>query len=116
MVLTLLIAYLSLVLGELVPKRLALQKSAGVALAVAPVLDRFATLMRPVIWLLSLSTNALVRLLGGDPNATSEQLSEEELRELVSTHDDLDEQERRILERRLRGHRDQHQGGHAPPR
>ena len=95
--LTLLIAYLSLVLGELVPKRLALQKAAGVSLAVAPVLDRFATLMRPVIWLLSLSTNALVRLLGGDPNATSEQLSEEELRELVSTHEDLSEQERRIL-------------------
>jgi putative hemolysin len=96
-VLTLLIAYLSLVLGELVPKRLALQKSAGVSLAVAPVLDRFATAMRPVIWLLSLSTNALVRLLGGDPHATSEQLSEEELRELVSTHEDLEEDERRIL-------------------
>ncbi|MCU1634788.1 MAG: HlyC/CorC family transporter [Nocardioides sp.] len=94
---TLLIAYLSLVLGELVPKRLALQKSAGVALAVAPVLDKFATLMRPVIWLLSLSTNALVRLLGGDPHATSEQLSEAELRELVSTHEDLNEQERRML-------------------
>ncbi len=96
-VLTLVIAYLSLVLGELVPKRLALQKSAGVSLAVAPVLDRFATLMRPVIWLLSLSTNALVRVLGGDPHATSEQLSEEELRELVSTHEDLEEDERRIL-------------------
>lgn len=96
-VLTLVIAYLSLVLGELVPKRLALQKSAGVSLAVAPVLDRFATLMRPVIWLLSLSTNALVRLLGGDPHATSEQLTEEELRELVSTHEDLEEDERRIL-------------------
>ncbi len=96
-VLTLLIAYLSLVLGELVPKRLALQKAAGVSLALAPVLDRFATLMRPVIWLLSLSTDALVRLLGGDPDAAGEQLSEEELRELVSTHEDLDEQERRIL-------------------
>ena len=96
-VLTLVIAYLSLVLGELVPKRLALQKSAQVSLAVAPVLDRFATLMRPVIWLLSLSTNALVRLLGGDPHATSEQLSEEELRELVSTHEELEPDERRIL-------------------
>jgi len=95
--LTLFIAYLSLVLGELVPKRLALQKSAGVSLAVAPILDRFATLMRPMIWLLSVSTNAVVRLLGGDPRATGEQLSEEELRELVSTHEDLDEQERRIL-------------------
>jgi putative hemolysin len=96
-VLTLFIAYLSLVLGELVPKRLALQKAEGISLAAAPVLDRFATLMRPMIWLLSLSTDALVRLLGGDPHATSERLSEEELRELVSTHDALDDQERRIL-------------------
>jgi putative hemolysin len=96
-VLTLFIAYLSLVLGELVPKRLALQRAAGVSVLAAPVLDRFATLMRPVIWLLSASTNAVVRLVGGDPHATSEQLSEEELRELVTTHDALDEQERRIL-------------------
>jgi putative hemolysin len=96
-VLTLFIAYLSLVLGELVPKRLALQKAAGVSLLAAPLLDRFATLMRPVIWLLSVSTNAVVRLLGGDPAATSEELSEEELRELVSSHEALDEQERRIL-------------------
>lgn len=95
--LTLFIAYLSLVFGELVPKRLALQKSAGISLAVAPVLDRFASLMRPVIWLLSVSTNAVVRLLGGDPHAAGEQVSEEELRELVSTHEDLEEQERRIL-------------------
>jgi putative hemolysin len=95
--LTLLIAYLSLVLSELVPKRIALQRSATVALAVTPALDRFAVAMRPFIWLLSMSTNALVRLLGGDPHATTEQLSEEELRHLVSTHDALDEQERRIL-------------------
>lgn len=96
-VLTLLIAYLSLVLGELVPKRLALQRPEAIALGVAPVLDRFATLVRPVIWLLSLSTNAVVRLLGGDPHATSQQVSEEELRELVSTHHELDEQEKRLL-------------------
>jgi putative hemolysin len=96
-VMTLLIAYLSLVLSELVPKRLALQKSAGLSLLVAPVLDRFATLMRPVIWLLSISTNAVVRLVGGDPHATAEQVSEDELRELVSHHEALDEQERRIL-------------------
>jgi putative hemolysin len=96
-VLTLLIAYLSLVLGELVPKRLALQKAAGVSLAVAPPLDRFASLMRPVIWLLSRSTDAVVRLLGGDPHATSEELSETELRDLVATHEALGEQERGIL-------------------
>ncbi|MDQ4054733.1 MAG: hemolysin family protein [Actinomycetota bacterium] len=94
---TLLIAYLSLVLGELVPKRLALQRSAELSIVTAPVLDRFATLMRPVIWLLSVSTDALVRLLGGDPHATSEQVSHEELRDIVTSHEDLGEDERRIL-------------------
>jgi len=96
-VLTLAIAYLSLVLGELVPKRLALQRATTVAVATGPALDRFASLMRPVIWLLSVSTNALVRLLRGDPSATSEELSEEELHELVAGHEALTDDERRIL-------------------
>lgn len=96
--LTLLVAYLSLVLGELVPKRIALQRSAGVALVVAPPLDRFATLMRPVIWLLSRSTDAVVRLLGGNPSARGEEMSEEELREMVVAHEALPEDERQILD------------------
>lgn len=95
--LTLVIAYASLVLGELVPKRLAMQRSAAVALAVGPPLDRFATAMRPVIWLLSRSTNAVVRLLGGDPAAAGEEITEEELRELVVGHQSLSADERRIL-------------------
>jgi putative hemolysin len=94
---TLLIAYLSLVLGELVPKRLALQRSAPVALATAPTLDRFATLMRPVIWLLSVSTDALVRVLGGDPHAVNDAVSDDELRDIVTTHEGLGDDERRIL-------------------
>ncbi|WP_322937369.1 hemolysin family protein [Nocardioides bizhenqiangii] len=94
---TLVIAYLSLVLGELVPKRLALQRPVPVALATAPVLDRFATVMRPVIWLLSVSTNALVRLLGGDPNAVNDAVSDEELRDIVTTHETLGDDERRIV-------------------
>jgi putative hemolysin len=97
-VLTLIIAYLSLVLGELVPKRLAIQRNAQFSYAVAPVLNGFAIVMRPVIWLLSVSTNALVRLLGGDPNVTSERLSEDELRDIVSTHEGLPDDERRILD------------------
>jgi putative hemolysin len=95
--LTLLIAYLSLVLGELVPKRFALQKASGFALALAPSLQVFATLMRPVIWLLSVSTNAVVRLLGGDPHARSELMSNEELRDLVDAHEGLAVEERHIL-------------------
>lgn len=94
---TLLIAYLSLVLGELVPKRIALQRGAGVAMVTGPVLDRFATVMRPVIWLLSVSTNALVRLLGGDPDAASEVVSREELRAIVAGNEGLDTEERQIL-------------------
>ncbi|WP_285138124.1 hemolysin family protein [Microbacterium sp. lyk4-40-TSB-66] len=96
--LTLVIAYLSLVLGELVPKRLAIQRNAAFAYTVAPVLNGFAKLMRPVIWLLSLSTNLLVRLLGGDPNKTGEELTEEELRDIVSSHEGLPADERRILD------------------
>lgn len=95
--LTLVIAYLSLVLGELVPKRIALQRTEQVALLVGPPLDRFAALMRPVIWLLSRSTDAVVRLLGGDPSVRSEEISEQELRDLVAAHPGLHEDERRIL-------------------
>ncbi|WP_402464594.1 hemolysin family protein [Isoptericola aurantiacus] len=95
--LTLLIAYASLVLGELVPKRIALQRAAQVALVVGPPLDRFSWLMRPVIWLLSASTNAVVRLLGGDPQARGQEMSEDELRSLVSRHPDLPQEERDIL-------------------
>ncbi len=95
--LTMVIAYLSLVLGELVPKRFALQKSQSVALLVGPSLDRFATLMRPVVWLLSVSTDAVVRLLGGDPAAKSEEMTGEELRDIVVAHQGLSDDERRIL-------------------
>jgi len=98
LVLTLIIAYLSLVLGELVPKRLAIQRNAQFAYAVAPALNGFATVMRPVIWLLSVSTNALVRLLGGDPHKTSDEMSDEEVREIVASHQGLPDDERRILD------------------
>jgi putative hemolysin len=97
-VLTLLIAFLSLVLGELVPKRLAIQRNSAFAYLVAPIVSGFATFMRPVIWLLSVSTNALVRLLGGDPDKTGEEMSDEELRSIVSSHEGLPEDERRILD------------------
>ena len=95
---TLLVSYLSLVLGELVPKRLALQRAEGVSLLVAPVLDRLAGLTRPVVWLLGISTNVVVRLLGLDPNADREEVSEEELRDMVSSHGQLGAEERRMID------------------
>jgi putative hemolysin len=95
---TLAISYLSLVVGELVPKRLALQRAEVFALVLGPTIDRVSRLSRPIIWLLSHSTNVVVRLLGGDPHAQREQMSDEELRELVGSHEALGEEERRILE------------------
>jgi putative hemolysin len=95
---TLLIAYVTLVVGELAPKRLALQRVEGTAGAVAPFLDRFARLMRPVIWLLSVSTDLAVRLLGGDPSLNREAISEEELRDLVVGHEALSRDERRLID------------------
>jgi putative hemolysin len=94
---TALVSYLSLVVGELVPKRLALQKPEAVSLTTAPVLDRVATLTRPLIWLLSRSTNAVVRLLGVDPRTPAEEVSEDELRDMVRTTSTLTDAERRLL-------------------
>lgn len=94
---TLVIAYLSLVLGELVPKRLAMQNALGMARVVGPPLSVFGQLMRPVIWLLSASTNVVVRLLGGDPHANRESVSAEEIRSMVRNSEALDQAESRVL-------------------
>ncbi len=95
---TLAISYFSLVIGELTPKRLALQNAESIALAVAPTVDRIARLARPVIWLLSTSTNLVVRLLGGDPHAHREQITDAEIREMVSGSETLSDEERQIVE------------------
>ena len=64
-IVTLIISFFTLVLGELAPKRLALQRSERVSVFAAPVVDRVATFARPLVWLLSRCTNLVVRLLGG---------------------------------------------------
>ncbi|MCW2578793.1 MAG: hypothetical protein JWR82_394 [Blastococcus sp.] len=95
---TVAISYLSLVVGELTPKRLALQRAEGFSLLVAAPLNALAKLSRPVIWLLSKSTNVLVRLLGGDPRVSGESISQEELRDLVAAHESLSSDERRLID------------------
>jgi putative hemolysin len=94
---TIVVSYISLVLGELVPKRLAMQRPEAVALLVAPVLDRIARIFRPVIWLLSVSTDTVVRLLGIDPHTKTKAVSEQELRDLVGSNEELTREERRVL-------------------
>jgi putative hemolysin len=94
---TIAISYVSLVVGELTPKRLALQRAEGFSLLVASPLNRIAMLSRPIIWLLSKSTDVLVRLLGGDPKVSGESISQEELRDLVAAHESLSSDERRLI-------------------
>ena len=96
--LTLIIAYFSLVFGELVPKRLALFRTEAIALAAAPIIDVLAMIFRPVIWLLSHSTNFVVRIFGIDPAEQRTQMSEEELLDLVTGHSALTAEEREIVE------------------
>ncbi len=95
---TLVISYFSLVFSELAPKRLALQRPEGIALAFAPALDRIASLSRPVIWLLSKSTDVVVRLLGGDPKSQGAPITEEELRDMVAAHESLTKDERKLID------------------
>src|SRR6476620_6086988 len=83
-VVTICITFFSLVLGELAPKRIALQRSTALALLAAPLLDRISVLARPVVWLLTKCTNLIVALLGGDPRLGRLANTEEELRHLVS--------------------------------
>lgn len=95
---TLIIAYISLVFGELVPKRLALFRTEQIALASAAPLDLIARLFRPIIWLLSKSTNIVMKLFGIRPDEKRSAISEEELMELVAGHAALTDEERGIVE------------------
>ena len=95
---TIVIAYISLVFGELVPKRLALYRTEIIALAVAPTIDLTAKIFRPAIWLLSKSTDTVVKIFGLSAKEIRSEISEAELVDLVSGHTSLSEEEREIVE------------------
>ena len=97
-VVTLIISFVTLVIGELAPKRLALQRAESAALFFATPLDRIAGFFRPVIWLLSKATNVMVRLLGGDPRAARQPIGDAELRGIVAAHESLSSDERRLID------------------
>jgi putative hemolysin len=96
-VITLILTFVTLVCGELAPKRLAMQYAERWALVVARPLDFLSRASRPVIWLLGKTTDLMVRVFGGDPRAASEQLSPEELRDLVIGHRGLNAEQRTII-------------------
>jgi putative hemolysin len=94
---TICITFVSLVLAELAPKRIALQRTVAFSLLAAPLLEKIATLARPVVWLLSKATNLVVRLLGGDPKTGRQAMTEQELRDLVTGAQALSLDERQIV-------------------
>lgn len=94
---TVLLTFVTLVVGELAPKRLAMQRALPWALVVARPLDLLATLSRPVVAMLGSATNLLVRLLGGRVEAEPEDISPEELRDLVASQRVLAPFQREII-------------------
>jgi putative hemolysin len=95
---TMVISFVTLVIGELAPKRLAMQRIEATARAVGPFVNGMSTICRPVIWLLSVCTDVVVRMFGGDPSAAREQVSESELRRMVADNTSLSTDERRLID------------------
>ncbi len=80
---TLILSYFTLVLGELVPKRLAMKKAESLALGLSGIIAFIAKVFSPIVWLLTVSTNLVLRLFGIDPNENEEEVSEEDIIMLV---------------------------------
>lgn len=76
---TLILSYFTLILGELVPKRIAMKHKEKLANSVCGVISFLATLLKPIIWFLTVSTNAVLRLIGIDPHEKEEPVSEEDI-------------------------------------
>ncbi len=83
LLITLILTFFTLVFGELVPKRVAMKNAEKLALGMAGMINGVAKVFAPLVWLLTVSTNGILRLLGIDPNAEDEEVTEEEIRMMV---------------------------------
>jgi putative hemolysin len=82
-IITLILTFITLVFGELVPKRVAMKNAEKLALGMSGLINGVAKIFAPLVWLLTVSTNGILRLLGIDPNAEDEEVTEEEIRMMV---------------------------------
>ena len=82
-VITLILSYFTLVFGELVPKRVAMRKAEQLALAMSGLVYFVSRIFSPIVWLLTVSTNSLLRVIGIDPLADDDDITEEEIRMMV---------------------------------
>lgn len=98
---TLILSYFTLVFGELVPKRVAMKKAEALGLGISGLIRGISIVFKPIVWFLSASTDAILRLLGIDPNEEDEQVSEEEIRMMVDADSEkgaIDEQEKEFIQ------------------
>ena len=94
---TVVLTFVTLVIGELAPKRIAMQRTEGWALLVARPLDILSMISRPAVWLLGVATDLVVRLAGGDPKAQREEVTTEEIRDMVAAQQDFSAEQRTII-------------------
>ena len=98
---TLILSYFTLIFGELVPKRIAMKKSEQIAMGISGLVSGISVIFKPVVWLLSVSTNLVLRLCGIDPNEAEDQVSEEEIRMMVDAGSEkgtIDHQEKEFIQ------------------
>lgn len=100
-VITLILSFFTLVFGELVPKRLAMKKAESIALALSGVISFISAAFRPIVWLLTVSTNLVLKLLGVDPNEEDDELTEDEIRMMIDAGSEkgaIEEGEKELLQ------------------
>ena len=98
---TIVLSYFTLIFGELVPKRVAMRKAEPMALALASLISFIAKIFSPIVWFLTFSTNTVLRLMGIDPDAEDEEVSEEEIRMMVDVGSEkgvIDHEEKEFIQ------------------
>ncbi len=100
-VITIVLSYFTLVFGELVPKQVAMRNAEKLALGMSGLISGISKICAPLVWLLTISTNGVLRLMGIDPNAQPEEVSEEEIRMMVDAGNEsgtIDNEEREFIQ------------------
>ncbi len=100
-VITLILSYVTLIFGELVPKRLAMKKAENIAMGISGLVSGVSVLFKPIVWLLSASTNVVLRMFGIDPNEADDEVSEEEIRMMVDAGSEkgtIDHEEKELIQ------------------
>lgn len=99
-VITLILSYFTLVFGELVPKRAAMKNPEKTALGMSGLISFVSKIFAPLVWLLNISSNGVLRLMGIDPDAEEEAVTEEEILMMSDAGAEkgtIDEDENRII-------------------